>query len=221
MGAKKLFIFDMDGTLFDTEPISAQIWKEVAKECGYTIPEEVLQAVIGMSYTGGKEVFLQEIGADFPFDSLCAEKIRRQNEWYNAHPVPVKPGVKEILNHAKKWGIPCAVASSSPLIQIEILLNKTGLREYFSYLQSGETVKRGKPYPDIFLAVCRHFDVKPQDALVFEDSENGLKAAETGGIPVILVPDLAVIDEVIAHKALYICDSLIEAVHCLQEEEIL
>ena len=55
----------------------------------------------------------------------------------------------------------------------------------------------------------------------FEDSENGLKAAETGGIPVILVPDLAVIDEVIAHKALYICDSLIEAVQCLQEEEIL
>lgn len=51
--------------------------------------------------------------------------------------------------------------------------------------------------------------MKPQDALVFEDSENGLKAAETGGIPVILVPDLAVIDEVVAHKALYICDSLI------------
>ena len=221
MGAKKLFIFDMDGTLFDTEPISAQIWKEVAKEKGYTIPEGVLQGVIGMSYAGGKEVFLQEIGEDFPFESLCAEKIRRQNEWYNAHPVPVKPGVKEILNYAKRRGIPCAVASSSPLIQIEILLNKTGLREYFSYLQSGETVKRGKPYPDIFLAVCRHFDVKPQDALVFEDSENGLKAAETGGIPVILVPDLAVIDEVIAHKALYICDSLIEAVHCLQEEEIL
>ena len=220
MGAKKLFIFDMDGTLFDTEPISAQIWKEVAKEKGYTIPEGVLQGVIGMSYAGGKEVFLQEIGEDFPFESLCAEKIRRQNEWYNAHPVPVKPGVKEILNHAKKWGIPCAVASSSPLIQIEILLNKAGLREYFSHLQSGESIKRGKPYPDIFLAVCKHFDVKPQDALVFEDSENGLKAAEAGGIPAILVPDLAVIGESVAYKALYICDSLIEAVQCLREEEI-
>ena len=87
-------------------------------------------------------------------------------------------------------------------------------------MQSGETVKRGKPYPDIFLAVCQHFDVKPQDALVFEDSENGLKAAETGGIPVILVPDLPVIDEVVEHKALYICDSLIQAVQCLREEEI-
>ena len=203
---RKLFIFDMDGTLFDTEPISAQIWKEVAKEYGYTIPEGVLQDVIGMSYTGGKEVFLQKIGADFPFDSLCVEKIRRQNEWYNAHPVPVKPGVKEILNYAKRRGIPCAVASSSPLIQIEILLNKAGLREYFSHLQSGESIKRGKPYPDIFLAVCKHFDVKP---------------AEAGGIPAILVPDLAVIGEAVAHKALYICDSLIEAVHCLQEEEIL
>ena len=220
MGAKKLFIFDMDGTLFDTEPISAQIWKEVAKEKGYTIPEVVLQGVIGMSYAGGKEVFLQEIGEDFPFESLCAEKIRRQNEWYNAHPVPVKPGVKEILNYAKRRGIPCAVASSSPLIQIEILLNKTGLREYFSHLQSGESIKRGKPYPDIFLAVCKHFDVKPQDALVFEDSENGLKAAEAGGIPAILVPDLAVIGESVAYKALYICDSLIEAVQCLREEEI-
>ena len=220
MGAKKLFIFDMDGTLFDTEPISAQIWKEVAKEKGYTIPEGVLQGVIGMSYAGGKEVFLQEIGEDFPFESLCAEKIRRQNEWYNAHPVPVKPGVKEILNYAKRRGIPCAVASSSPLIQIEILLNKAGLREYFSHLQSGESIKRGKPYPDIFLAVCKHFAVKPQDALVFEDSENGLKAAEAGGIPAILVPDLAVIGESVAYKALYICDSLIEAVQCLREEEI-
>lgn len=221
MGAKKLFIFDMDGTLFDTEPISAQIWKEVAKEKGYTIPEGVLQGVIGMSYAGGKEVFLQEIGEDFPFESLCAEKIRRQNEWYNTHSVPVKPGVKEILNYAKRRGIPCAVASSSPLIQIEILLNKAGLRECFSHLQSGESIKRGKPYPDIFLAVCKHFDVKPQDALVFEDSENGLKAAEAGGIPAILVPDLAVIGESVAYKALYICDSLIEAVQCLREEEIL
>ena len=141
MGAKKLFIFDMDGTLFDTEPISAQIWKEVAKEKGYTIPEGVLQAVIGMSYAGGKEVFLQEIGEDFPFESLCAEKIRRQNEWYNAHPVPVKPGVKEILNHAKKWGIPCAVASSSPLIQIEILLNKTGLVSTFLICRAGKALK--------------------------------------------------------------------------------
>ena len=220
MGAKKLFIFDMDGTLFDTEPISAQIWKEVAKEKGYTIPEGVLQGVIGMSYTGGKEVFLQEIGEDFPFESLCAEKIRRQNEWYNTHSVPVKPGVKEILNYAKRRGIPCAVASSSPLIQIEILLNKAGLREYFSHLQSGESIKRGKPYPDIFLAVCKHFAVKPQDALVFEDSEKGLKAAEAGGIPAILVPDLAVIGESVAHKALYICDSLIQAVQCLREEEI-
>ena len=218
---RKLFIFDMDGTLFDTEPISAQIWKEVAKEKGYTIPEGVLQGVIGMSYAGGKEVFLQEIGEDFPFESLCAEKIRRQNEWYNTHSVPVKPGVKEILNYAKRRGIPCAVASSSPLIQIEILLNKAGLRECFSHLQSGESIKRGKPYPDIFLAVCKHFDVKPQDALVFEDSENGLKAAEAGGIPAILVPDLAVIGESVAYKALYICDSLIEAVQCLREEEIL
>lgn len=220
MGAKKLFIFDMDGTLFDTEPISAQIWKEVAKEKGYTIPEGVLQGVIGMSYAGGKEVFLQEIGEDFPFESLCAEKIRRQNEWYNTHSVPVKSGVKEILNYAKRRGISCAVASSSPLIQIEILLNKAGLREYFSHLQSGESIKRGKPYPDIFLAVCKHFDVKPQDALVFEDSENGLKAAEAGGIPAILVPDLAVIGESVAYKALYICDSLIQAVQCLREEEI-
>ena len=129
--------------------------------------------------------------------------------------------MKEILNYAKRRGIPCAVASSSPLIQIEILLNKAGLRECFSHLQSGESIKRGKPYPDIFLAVCKHFDVKPQDALVFEDSENGLKAAEAGGIPAILVPDLAVIGESVAYKALYICDSLIEAVHCLQEEEIL
>ena len=62
--------------------------------------------------------------------------------------------------------------------------------------------------------------MKPQDALVFEDSENGLKAAEAGGIPAILVPDLAGIGESVAYKALYICDSLIQAVQCLREEEI-
>ena len=60
MGAKKLFIFDMDGTLFDTEPISAQIWKEVAKEKGYTIPEGVLQGVIGMSYAAERKFFYKK-----------------------------------------------------------------------------------------------------------------------------------------------------------------
>ncbi|EHM44002.1 hypothetical protein HMPREF0080_00072 [Anaeroglobus geminatus F0357] len=77
----KLFIFDMDGTLFDTEPISAHIWKEVGREAGYVVPDRVLQSIIGMSYPGGRRVFKAAMGDDFPFDTLCAEKIRRQNQW--------------------------------------------------------------------------------------------------------------------------------------------
>ena len=206
----KLFIFDMDGTLFDTEPISAHIWKEVGREAGYVVPDRVLQSIIGMSYPGGRRVFKAAMGDGFPFDTLCAEKIRRQNQWYDTHDVPLKKGVHEILDYAAKNGISCAVASSSPIVQIEKLLGQAGISDRFAYLQSGEDIVRGKPAPDIFLTACAHFGIDPADALVFEESANGLKAAAAGRIRSVWIPDIAVIPENVADTVWLQASSLAE-----------
>lgn len=77
----KLFIFDMDGLLFDTEPLSAEIWRRVGQEHGYHISEAVLQEVIGMNDYGARAVFAQSLGEAFPYDELHEEKLNRQIEY--------------------------------------------------------------------------------------------------------------------------------------------
>lgn len=188
----------------------AHIWKEVGREAGYVVPDRVLQSIIGMSYPGGRRVFKAAMGDGFPFDTLCAEKIRRQNQWYDTHDVPLKKGVHEILDYAAKNGISCAVASSSPIVQIEKLLGQAGISDRFAYLQSGEDIVRGKPAPDIFLTACAHFGIDPADALVFEDSANGLKAAAAGRISSVWIPDIAVIPENVADTVWLQASSLAE-----------
>ena len=190
-----LFIFDMDGTMFDTEPISYGAWQAACREFGYELPKELFCSVIGMDNRRICDVFYDHFGSSFPYEEICREKVRLQMTCYKEQTVPEKAGLRTLLAFAKQQGSRCAVASSSPEGQICALLEKAGLDAAFDVVQSGEFVARGKPEPDIFLETCRRAGTEPARALVLEDSANGLLAASRAGIPSVFIPDMAPVPE--------------------------
>ncbi len=213
------FIFDMDGTMFDTEPISYKAWQAVCLPRGYDIPESLFRRVIGMDNRRIIQMFSEFFGKDFPYQEIWKEKTAYQLEYYHTHPVPCKPGLMPCLEFAKASGIQCAVASSSPRSQIEYLLEKANIAPYFQIVQSGEEVAHGKPAPDIFLLVCQKAGVMPAQALVLEDSQNGILAADAAHIPSIWIPDLVQIAPEVQQKAWKICRSLAEVAQLFQQKE--
>ena len=213
-----IYIFDMDGTLFDTEPISYTAWQAVCRPRGYEIPETLFRSVIGMDNRRIIQLFSEFFGKDFPYEEIWKEKTAYQLEYYHTHPVPCKPGLMQCLEFAKTQGIQCAVASSSPRSQIEYLLEKANIASYFQIVQSGEDVVHGKPAPDIFLLVCQQAGVAPLNAIVLEDSQNGILAADAAHIPSIWIPDLVQIAPEVQQKAWRICHSLADVPALFQEE---
>ena len=171
----ELFIFDMDGLMFDTERISVPCWRAIGRKYGIDMEDSFFDTIFGMNNAKIKEIFLQTYGADFPYDAFHDEKKAMQLAIYHEKGAPAEPGLQECLDYARQEGIRCAVASSSAEETVRLLLHKAGLESYFCHIQSGDAMAHSKPAPDIFLAVCRTLGVRPERALVLEDSGNGLK----------------------------------------------
>lgn len=204
----ELFIFDMDGLMFDTERISVPCWRAIGRKYGIDMEDSFFDTIFGMNNAKIKEIFLQTHGADFPYDAFHDEKKAMQLAIYHEKGAPAEPGLQECLDYARQEGIRCAVASSSAEETVRLLLHKAGLESYFCHIQSGDAMAHSKPAPDIFLAVCRTLGVRPERALVLEDSGNGLKAAAAAHIPSIWVPDLVRVEPAVAATAWHTCQTL-------------
>ncbi|MCI9083206.1 MAG: HAD family phosphatase [Lachnospiraceae bacterium] len=181
-------IFDMDGLMFDTERVYQQTWQELADERNIRLGDGFLKAISG---TNGpymcqviKEYYHVSDGSFIVAE--CMERIRKK---LSVH-VPVKEGVYEILVFFREKGIRTAVASSSSMEQIEANLKRANMRGYFDAIISGTEVENGKPAPDIFLYAAERIECLPNECLVFEDSENGIRAGYAAGCITVMVPDL-------------------------------
>ena len=151
MDIRKALIFDMDGTMFDTEPISYRCWRDVSARYGFDLDRSVFDRMLGRDNLRIRAICDDAFGPDYPYDDICREKVALQLEYYRSHAIPIKPGLLHVLHYAREEGIACAVASSSPRTLIEYLLDKTGVAPFFSVVQSGEEAAHGKPDPDVFL----------------------------------------------------------------------
>ena len=195
-----LAIFDMDGLIFDTERLFMTTKDGVMKEYGYNQQKDDYIHTLGTCGQQLLDILHRLYGDDYPAEeisqkcrTLVTEKIRRDGP-------PVKPGIPELLAWFASNNIPCCVASSKKHDIVVEYLRLAKLDKYFAYVIGGDQVQRSKPNPDIFLAACQRTDIKPEHALVLEDSENGILAASNANIPVVCIPDLKVPSEEIAKK---------------------
>lgn len=185
---KHAAIFDMDGTLFDTEKLYRQAWLDVADEFGFEKNYELPTAISG---TNIGEESLQVIRRFYPNIDAPAYLARVLFEVNAAseRKLELMAGVEEILAFFKSAGVKMAVASSAPVAVIEKNLTRANLRGCFEILTGGDQVKNSKPAPDIFLLAAERLNVAPEDCYIFEDSLNGIRAAAASGGAAIMIPD--------------------------------
>lgn len=186
----RALIFDFDGLILDTESPEYVTWCEIYEEHGCVLPVEEWAKLVG---GGANEHFdpfayLEQLyGKSVDRAAIAAQRLRRDEQRIASQ--PVLPGVEDCLNQAKRLRLKLAVASSSPLAWVEGHLTRLGLLHYFDAIRTRDDVANIKPDPELFIAACEALGVEPHEAMVFEDSPNGVLAARRAGIFVVAVPN--------------------------------
>jgi HAD superfamily hydrolase (TIGR01509 family) len=178
----ELVIFDCDGVLVDSEPISIRIDVEMFAEVGMTVSEqEVIERFVGRSPEELARAVEEQLGHPPP-DGWEQRGERRLRRALEAELQPV-PGIREAL---ERISLPVCVASSSPPDRLRLKLELTGLYERFAgRIFSATEVANGKPAPDLFLHAARETGVDPAECVVVEDSRYGVQAARAAGMDVL------------------------------------
>ncbi|NEV94155.1 beta-phosphoglucomutase [Psychroflexus sp. YR1-1] len=194
---KKAFIFDLDGVIVDTAKFHFLAWKNLAESLEVSFSEEENEQLKGVSRINSLQKILEwgnkSISED-KFNSLMAQK----NEEYLAFvdrmsPEDILPGVLETLTYLKENNYPIALGSASK--NARHILTKVGLTSYFDHIVDGNEVSKAKPDPEVFLKGCELLGVEPEQAIVFEDSQAGIKAANTAHMLSVGIGDKAVLSE--------------------------
>lgn len=184
---KKGAIFDMDGTLVDTEKYYTRAWVETADDFGLERYPDLGHLCMGGSPAANRWV-IHKIFPTIDQNEYFDHTIARVKRW-SEEELLLMSGVKEVLEHFKANGVKMAVASSSNLETIEKNLARVGIVDYFDALISGQQFDHSKPMPDIFLFAAGRINVNPRDCYVFEDSFNGVKAGNAAGCSTIMIVD--------------------------------
>jgi HAD superfamily hydrolase (TIGR01509 family) len=192
MSKIKALLFDFDGLILDTETPDVRAWEDIYAEYGFSFPLESWAQIIGG--TGGPSfdaaAHLQTLlGSPLDLSALQAQQTHLSHSLVNQE--SVLPGVWDYLREAKRLGLKLAIASSSPHSWVDTHATRLGIFHYFDDVVCSDDVAAGrtKPNPDLFLLALDRLEVCNDEAIVFEDSPNGVRAARAAGIYVVAVPN--------------------------------
>lgn len=178
-------IWDLDGVILDSAEEHRLAWHRMAQEAGLPFTDEQFWATFGMR----NDMIFQFLWKDLPHERI-AELADRKEKYYRefirekAAPLP---GAIKLLSELRAAGYPQALASSTPLKNIEVISEVLGLHKYLAAFVSGEAVPRGKPAPDVFLKAAAALSIEPAHCVVIEDAVAGVQAAHAGGMRCIAV----------------------------------
>ena len=183
-------IFDFDGLILDTEVPDFQSWQEVYREHGCELPLQTWASIVGGTAASNFDPYdyLEELFGG-PVDRQAIWIKRRKRDVELIAQQPILPGVEDYLAEAKRLGLKLAIASSSPESWVRGHLTRLGLVANFDTICTADDVEHTKPAPDLFLAALANLNVPANQAIVFEDSPNGVLAANRAGIYCVAVPN--------------------------------
>lgn len=205
-------VFDMDGTLLDTETVFRDIVYDVTAGLGFEMTAPVHLAMVGSSHETSNRILVEAFGVAFPytmFDQQCRDLMKGKL----AEAVPVKAGVIELLAELRARNIPAAVATSSRSPHALGHLGTAGLLSEFVTIVTRDDVVHPKPHPEPYLTAARRLGLAPETCIAVEDSPSGVRAAHAAGMQTIMVPDLVgPSDEIRA-----LCAAVLTSLHDLRE----
>ena len=201
-------IFDMDGVLIDSERQSNEGWLWAAGQLGVDMPMWLID-----SFKGAPAELCCKFFDDYykgVIDYWEAKELRTQHVYKirETEGIPVKKGVKDIFEYIRNNGLKCAVATSTRRESAEKTLHEIGVWDYLDAVVYGDEVEHGKPEPDIFLRAAKAIGISPSEAVVVEDSINGIKAGYAAGMRVVHIPDTIAIDDDIRKLTYMVCADL-------------
>ena len=201
-------IFDMDGVLIDSERQSNEGWLWAAEQLGVDMPMWLID-----SFKGAPAELCCKFFDDYykgAIDYWEAKELRTQHVYKirETEGIPVKTGVKDIFEYIRNNGLKCAVATSTRRESAEKTLHEIGVWDYLDAVVYGDEVEHGKPEPDIFLRAAKAIGISPSEAVVVEDSINGIKAGYAADMRVVHIPDTIAIDDDIRKLTYMVCADL-------------
>ena len=185
----KAVIFDMDGTLIDTERYYRIFWPKALAEFGYHMTDEQVLAMRSLGRPFAPRQLKEWFGEELDYYAVRDRRKELMEECLDREGIQKKPGAVEILEYLKQHHITAAIATATDLERTNKYLDKVGLSGYFDKLISATMVKEGKPYPDIYLYACKELGYAPEECIAVEDSPNGVMSAYRAGCKVVMVPD--------------------------------
>ena len=178
-------IFDLDGVIIDSEPVWETVRRSFVAGSGATWLPDSQQRLMGMSTAEWARYLAEELGVPMSAEQVSAEVVRLMAARYEVA-LPLIPGAIEAVRRIGA-GWPLGLASSSPRRLIDTVLERSGLAAAFAVTISTEEVPRGKPSPDVYLAVAKKLAVQPQDCVAVEDSSNGVRSAVAAAMKTIVL----------------------------------
>ena len=214
-------IFDMDGTLFDTERLTVEGWQEMQRRG--MVPPDFLKWTPNFRGRNRDDIrrYIKELyGENFDTEKVFDGRRSILNEMIDRDGLPLKPGVPKIFESLRSMGLPMALATATTRVTVDNYMAKTGYGVYFDHIVTGDSVPNGKPAPDIFLSTADKLGLDPKNCLVVEDSPNGVRAGLAAGMYVVMVPDLEEPDETTREKLWHCCKTLEEIPALIEAENI-
>lgn len=184
----KAIIFDMDGLMVDTEPLSRQAWQAVLAEYGYELKDDVYLKMIGRRSDASVQILKEAYSFPLTGEELIERKKARLAARL-ADGIPVMPGLYALQSAIKKRGISWGVATSSSRTHAVQVLTQLKLLDQCGAIAAGNEVENGKPAPDIYLLAAKRLGYAPENCLALEDSLPGCHAAHAAGLITIAIPN--------------------------------
>ena len=184
----KAVIFDVDGTLVDSMWIWRQVDIDFLERRKIELPVDLQKDIEGLSYTSTAEYFKERFKLPESVEEIKEEWREMADDFYN-NIIPLKTGVKELLEIIKNNDLKVGIATSNSRELVETMLKKHEIGKYFDGIRTSCEVPRSKPFPDVYLKAAEDLGVEPENCLVFEDTVAGTTAAKAAGMKVIAIYD--------------------------------